>query len=119
MLEILPESHANILGVKATGALTSQEIQECLVPHLKAVIQAHGRVRVLFSLDEDFQGWDMEALQQDGFGAKQLKAFQKVAVVGASWRVGLQMKLLALLISGEVRNFSGAELPEAWTWIKA
>jgi hypothetical protein len=119
MLEILPESQANILGIKATGTLTSREFQEILVPRLKAIIQEHGRVRVLFSLDEDVQGWDLESLQQDGFGAQQLKAFQRVAVVGASWRVSLQMKLIALLIGGEVWNFSRAELPEAWTWIKA
>ena len=119
MLEILPESQANILGVKATGKLTSREFQEVLVPRLKALIQEHGRVRVLFFLDEDIQGWDLEALQQDGFGREHLKAFQRIAVVGASWQVSLQMKLIAFLISGEVRNFSRVELPEAWTWIRS
>ena len=44
--------------------------------------------------------------------------FQRIAVVGASWPVSLKMKLLAFLISGEVRNFSRAELPEAWNWIR-
>jgi hypothetical protein len=119
MLEILPESQANILGVKATGTLTRGEFQEVLVPRLKAIIQEHGQVRVLFSLHEDIQGWDLEALEQDGFGRQHLKAFQRVAVVGASWQVSLQMKLIAFLISGEVRNFSRAELPEAWTWISS
>ena len=38
MLEILPESQANILGVKATGELTRREFQEVLVPRLKAII---------------------------------------------------------------------------------
>ena len=47
-----------------------------------------------------------------------LQAFQRLAVVGGSWQVSLQMKFVALLISGEVRNFSRAELPEAWTWIR-
>ena len=56
MLEILPESQANILGVKAGGKLISRELQEVLVPRLKAIIQAHGRVRLLFSLDEDVPG---------------------------------------------------------------
>ena len=119
MLEILPESQANILGVKATGTLASREIQEVLVPRLKALIQEHGQVRVLFFLDKDIQGWDLEALQQDGFGRQELQAFQKIAVVGASWQVSLQMKLLAFLISGEVRNFSRGELPEAWTWMRS
>jgi hypothetical protein len=118
MLEILPESQANILGVKATGTLTSREFQEVLVPRLKATIEEHGRVRVLFFLDGDVQGWDLAALEHNGFGRNDLQAFQRVAVVGASWQIKMQMKILALLLSGGVRNFSRAELPEAWTWIR-
>ena len=118
MLEILPESQENILGVKATGKLTSREFQEVLVPRLKAMIQEHGQVRVLFSLEEDFQGWDLEALQQEAFGPQHRDDFQRIAVVGGSWWLSLQMKFVATLISGEVKNFSQAELPEAWTWIR-
>ena len=119
MLEILPESHANILGLKVTGKFTSRDCQELLIPRLKAMIKEHGRVRALFSLEEDFQGWDLEALQQEAFGPQHRDDFQRIAVVGASWWLSLQLKLIAPLISGEVRNFSRAELPEAWNWIKA
>jgi hypothetical protein len=118
MLEMMPESQANILGVKAAGELTRQDFQEVLVPRLKAIIAEHGGVRVLFCLDKDVQGWDLAALEHDGFGRHDLQAFQKVAMVGASFQISLQMKLLALLLSGEVRNFSRDELPEAWTWIR-
>jgi len=118
MLEILPESHANILGVKVTGKFTSRDCQELLVPRLKGMIKEHGRVRVLFSLEEDFQGWDLEALQQEAFGLQHRDDFQKIAVVGGSWWLSLQMNFIAPLIGGEVRNFSRAELPEAWTWIR-
>jgi len=119
MLEILPESQGNILGVKATGKLTKQEFQEVLVPRLKAIIEEHGGVRVLFCLDKDVQGWDLAALEHDGFGRNDLQAFQRIAVVGASWQINLQMKMLALLLSGEVRNFSRDELYEAWNWIRS
>ncbi len=118
MLEILPESQGNILGVKATGKLTKQAFQEVLVPRLKAIIAEHGGVRVLFCLDEDVQGWDLAALEHAGFDRNDLQAFQRVAVVGASWQIKMEMKILALLLCGGVRNFSRAELPEAWTWIK-
>jgi hypothetical protein len=118
MLEILPESQGNILGVKVAGKFTIRDCQELLIPRLNPLIQEHGRVRVLFFLDEDFQGFDLEALQQEAFGPQHRDDFQKIAVVGASWWLSLQMKLVATLINGEVRNFSRAELPEAWTWIR-
>jgi hypothetical protein len=118
MLEILPESQANILGVKAAGKLSRQEFQEVLVPRLKAIIGEHGRMRVLFFLDGDIQGWDLAALEHDGFGRNDLQAFERVAVVGASWQISLQMKMLSFLLSGEVRNFPRDELYEAWNWIR-
>jgi hypothetical protein len=119
MLKILPESQADILGVKLTGMFNPQEYKELLIPHLKAILQEHGRVRRLLHLDEDFQGWDLEALGQDGFGHRHLDDFQKIAVVGGSWWLSLELKLLATMINGELRNFSRAELHEAWTWIRA
>jgi hypothetical protein len=56
MLHILPESQADILGVKAIGKFTNQDYREFLIPRLEDLIQEHGRVRVLLYLDEDFQG---------------------------------------------------------------
>jgi hypothetical protein len=119
MLEILPESQGNILGVKATGTFSYQDYTEFLIPRFKAIIKEHGRVRVLFYLDEDFQGWNLETLRREAFGSRHQEDFQKIAVVGGSWWLRLEMKFLTPLIDGEVRNFSREELPEAWTWIRS
>ena len=118
MLHIMPESQANILGVKVTGRFTNQDYQEFLIPRLKPIIEEHGGVRVLLYLAEDFQGWDLEALRYDGFGNRHKDDFQKIAVVGGSWWLSLEMSLIAPLIAGELRNFSRGELSEAWAWIR-
>jgi hypothetical protein len=118
MLEILPGSQANVLGVKVTGRFTSQDYQEFLIPRLKPLLEEHGGVRVLVYLAEDFQGWDLQALRHDSFGRRHQDNFQKIAVVGGSWWLSLELNLIAPLIAGELRNFSRAELPEAWTWIR-
>jgi len=118
MLEILPESEGNILGVKATGTFNHQEYHEFLMPHLREIIKEHGRVRLLFYLEEDFQGFDLEAIKNEAFGSGHQDDFQKIAVVGGSWWLSLQMTLIAPLFNGTLRNFSRAELPEAWTWIR-
>jgi len=119
MLQILPESHEYILGVKATGNFTNRDYREFLIPRLQDLIKAHGRVRVLLCLDEDFQGFEREALLSDPFGQENRNKFQKIAVVGGSWWLNLEMKLITPFLAGEVRNFSRSELPEAWTWIRS
>jgi hypothetical protein len=118
MLHILPESQADILGLKATGKFTNQDYRDFLVPRLNDLIKGHGRVRVLLYLDEDFQGWETEATMSEPFGHENRNNFQKTAVVGGSWWLSLEMKLITPFIAGEVRNFSRSELPEAWTRIR-
>jgi hypothetical protein len=118
MLQILPESHEYILGVKATKNFTNQDYRDFLIPRLKELIKAHGRVRLLLYLDEDFQGFEREALLSESFGHENRNNFEKIAMVGGSWRLSLEMKLVTPFLAGEVRNFSRSELPEAWTWIR-
>ncbi|MCK9374899.1 MAG: STAS/SEC14 domain-containing protein [Syntrophobacterales bacterium] len=119
MLEILPESEGNIVGVKATGTFDRQEFHEILMPHLRSMITEHGRVRLLFCLEEDFQGFDLEAIKNEALNSEHQNDFQKIAVVGGSWWLNLQMSLVAPFLNGALRNFSRAELPDAWVWIRA
>ncbi len=119
MLEILPESEGNIVGVKATGRFDRQEFHEFLMPRLREIIKEHGRVRLLFCLEEDFQGFDLEAIKNEALNSEHQSDFQKIAVVGGSWWLNLQMSLVAPLLDGALRNFSRAELSEAWTWIRS
>ena len=118
MLHILPESQAYILGIKASGKFTNQDYREFLIPRLEDLIKEHSRVRVLFYLDEDFQGFEREAILNEPFGHEHRNNFQKIAIVGGSWWLSLEMKLITPFLAGEVRNFSRSELPEAWTWIR-
>jgi hypothetical protein len=119
MLQFLPESQGHILGVKVISRFTNRDYQEFLIPRLQDLIKAHGRVRVLLYLDNDFQGWELEAIRNHPFGLQHKDDFQKIAVVGGSWRLRLEMKLVASFMAGEVRNFSREELPAAWTWLRA
>jgi hypothetical protein len=119
MLQIMPESQGYILGVKATGKFTNQDYKEFLIPRLEDLIQEHGKVRVLLYLDGDFQGWELDAIRSEPFGFQHKDDFQRIAVVGGSWWLSLEMKLVTPFMAGEVRNFSREDLPGAWTWIRA
>jgi len=51
MIEIMPESSDNVLGVKASGKLTHNEYQRILIPRLESLFRQHGKPNVLFLMD--------------------------------------------------------------------
>ncbi len=119
MLEVMPESTGKILWLRAAEKLTEKDYREVLVPRLEAVLREHGKVRVLFHLDPDFQGWTAGGLWEDlKLDWQHLGDFEKVALVGASIWVDAGMKLFAHFMPGQVRTFLREHLAEAWIWIQ-
>jgi hypothetical protein len=119
MIEILPESEGKLLGLKVRGRLTGEDYRQTLIPRLGEIIREQGRARVLLLLDQDFEGFETQAIMADEFGRQHRENFDKIAVVGGSWRLWLELKVMAMMFSGEVQNFSRDQLPQAWDWLKA
>jgi len=120
MIEVLPESQYNVLGVKGIGKLTDLDYKNILVPRLERMIKDYQKVRCLFLMTEEFHGWELEAAWDDAkFGVQHRNDFEKVAVVGGPRWVEWGTKLAALIMSGEVKTFSSEQLDEAWDWVKS
>jgi len=120
MIEVLPESQYNILGVKGIGKLTDLDYKTILVPRLEAMIKDYQKVRCLFLMTEEFHGWELGAAWDDAkFGVQHRNDSEKVAVVGGPRWVEWATKLGALIMSGEVKTFSSGQLEEAWDWVKS
>lgn len=119
MIESLSESHGNVVGLRASGKLTDDDYKKILAPHIEAVAQEYGRVRILLYLDESFEGWEPKALWDDfelSFG-KLGDSFEKIALVGGPIWVEWGMELGKYLIPVVVKTFPGDQLQEAWDWI--
>ncbi len=120
MLEYLPESQGNFLGVKGSGKLTDHDYREVYVPRLEATVQEYGKVRLLFYMDESFAGWELGALWDDTkYGMKYKDNFEKLAVVGGAKWIEVGIKLFSRLMKGEVKTFPAEQLAAAWDWLKA
>jgi hypothetical protein len=120
MIEVMPESQGNVLGVKFTGKVTAKEYEDVIIPGVEAVLKEHDKARFLYVLDEGFQGVEAGAMWDDTkLGLKHRNDFEKLALVGgAKWMEWLT-KMCAKLISGETKTFSLEQLPEAWDWLKS
>lgn len=120
MIEVLPESEGNVLGVRASDTLTDDDYRNTWIPRLEALIQKHGQVRALLYMDEGFKGWSAGALWDDArFGVRHASDFDKVAVVGGPDWAAWGARLVGHLMKGDVKSFPGDQLQPAWDWIKS
>ena len=65
MIEVLPQSHDAVVGVRATGLLTDADYKQTLIPLLEKTIAARGRARLLVEIADTFAGWEMAAAWDD------------------------------------------------------
>ena len=114
MLEVMPASTGKILWLRAAGRLTDRDYREVFTPRLEAVIREHGKARLLFHLDPDFQGWELGAWWDDfRFDLKHKADFERLAVVGAARWADAAVKMFSRFMAGEVKTMLGEHLAEA------
>ena len=119
MIEILPGTANDLVGIKVSGKLTDKEYKEVLIPSLDAAIKANGKVRLLCHMDQGFKGWEWAAAWDDlTFWLKHKNDFSKLAVIGATKWIEVSTKLSAHIMAGEVKFFPEGESQNAWEWIK-
>ena len=119
MLELMDESDRDVLAVRAHGVLTQGDYQDVLIPHVETALAATDRIRVLFLMDETFQGWDARAAWLNTrLDLRHRRHFDKVAIVGAPTWEQWCTKLADLLIAGEIKTFTHDQLSQAWAWLR-
>lgn len=114
MLTFLDRPSDGVLGVRASGRLTRADYQQ-LIAKLEGLMRAHGKVRMLFDL-EDCQGWEdggtWEGLE---FALQHGGVFERCAVVDGKkwqdWMIRLSRPF------SDVKNFEKGEQEKAWRWL--
>ncbi|MEO8204985.1 MAG: STAS/SEC14 domain-containing protein [Chthoniobacterales bacterium] len=119
MITILQESEGKVLIIEASDKLTAKDYEDIFIPKIDQLIQQFGKIRVLFYLNDSFDGWEFGAMWDDAkFGLKHKNDFERVAIVGGPRWVAWIAKLSSHFMHGELRNFDNLSLKEAISWIK-
>lgn len=120
VIEFLPESTEDLLGIQISGKLSRSDYRDVLAPRVESLLQRFGRLRVLFLMDELFDGWSLAAAWANTvFDLKHRRDFAKVAMVGApKWEEWCVKAPAALLMNGELRTFDRDHLNHAWVWLR-
>ena len=117
-LQLTEKQGGRILEVQVQGKLTKEDY-ETFVPEIERLLEAHGKVRILFSM-HDFHGWSAGALWEDTkFGVHHFRDIERLAVVGETkWEKGMAL-FCKPFTTAEVRYFDRSQLVEARDWLEA
>lgn len=117
MLKVLKDMPENVVGVEASGKVTDDDYKDVLIPAIKDTVNAHSKIRFMYVLGDDFDGWSLGAMWQDAkLGLHERQEWEKIAIVSdLSW-MQHTMKALGWMVPGEVRVFSLADVDAARDW---
>ena len=115
-IETMPEGKTNVLHLRLTGKLDRNDYLRC-VPRIEAMIQEHGKLRVLVEM-EDFHGWDAPALWEDiKFDARHFNDVKRVAMVGEKAWQKWMATFCKPFTTAKVKYFEQPQVEEAREWV--
>jgi hypothetical protein len=106
----------NTMEVCATGKFEKRDY-EMFVPAAEKLIKEHGKIRVLFVM-QDFHGWTAGAVWEDiKFDLRHFNDIERLAIVGESkWEQGMAV-FCRPFTTASMKYFDISKLEEARQWI--
>lgn len=116
-IKIAETSHANIVKLKITGTLTTEDYA-LIVGELENRIDKFNKIRLLIEL-HDFHGWTAGAMWEDiKFDFKHFNDIERIAIVGENkWEKGMTL-FFKPFTRADVRYFNRDGRREARDWIR-
>ncbi|MEL7664942.1 MAG: STAS/SEC14 domain-containing protein [Methanosarcina mazei] len=118
MIEPIPGLPENVVAVTASGVLTGEDYERVLVPDIEEKVKKYGKIRLLYQLNERFEGFTDKAMFEDAtIGIRHITDFERIAVISdVEWIINA-VKIFEFIIPGSVRVYRNKEFPEAKAWI--
>ncbi len=120
MLELQQIPDTNIIILTAKGKISGDDYENTFVPALEEMRKQHEKLRLLYILGKEYDGYGAEAMWDDTkVGMNDFTHFEKLGVVTNKKWIRGSIKAFGFLIPGEVRLFNTDQLDEANSWIQA
>jgi len=117
MIRILDGFPENVLGVEAVGKVTDEDYETVLAPAVRGKLEAHGKLRFVYVLGDEFDGWTTGAMWEDAkLGVSGSRAWERIAIVTDKDWLGHMVRAFGWMIPGDVRVFDLRELDVATAW---
>ena len=105
------------IGFEAVGEVTAKDYEDNLAPVVRAAQEAGG-IRLLYLLDDRFEGYSGGAFVQDSkLWLGHLGSWERVACVTSAEWIVKGIDAFSWLMPGEVRSFPPEQLEAAKAWV--
>ena len=114
MIKLIQGLPDNVLGIVATGKMTRRDCAEVLVPALEKAGEWHHRLRLYYEVRSRFPGAAWDEMQ---LGVAQSPIWERIALVSDVGWLKHTVRMLQLVIPGDIRVFATDQTPDALAWI--
>ena len=116
LLEGYPDS---VLAVEGQGTITAEDYQQVLLPAMSERLSRHPRLRLLYLMGDEFEGFTAGAAWEDSkVGMKHFTHFERVAFVTDTDWMRRAVRGFGCALPGEVRVYETDDLDDASAWIQ-
>jgi hypothetical protein len=120
MLKQMADMPPGTVGFDAIGEVDDDDFEKTVEPVLRRIIAEGRKVRLLYLLGVRFREYEGDALKEEmKFAMHHPSAYERVAVVSDEEWLRPALRLLSVLVPGQLRGFRVAELAAAKSWVAA
>jgi len=118
MLTLMAGLPANVVGIEAVGKVQADDYRTVLEPALAEAGKGGGKMRMLYLLGADYEGYSAGAMWEDTkLGKHDFNRFDRIAVVTDHNVMADAIRVFGWLVPGEVRTYTTAQLDDARAWV--
>jgi hypothetical protein len=106
-----------VLAFKAVGKIEASDYADVLRPSIEQAIKEHGKVRLVFELGTEFEGYTAGAAWEDAkLWGPHLTAWERCAVVTDHTFMADAIRAFGMIMPSEIKVFAVSELDAALAW---
>jgi hypothetical protein len=120
MIKPIEGAPDGVLAFRAVGKVEAADYEQVLTPAMDSVIEKHGKVRLVYELGTEFDGYSLGAAWEDmKLWTPHITKWERCAVVTNHTLLADAVRAFAMLMPGDVKVFPVDELDAALAWAAA
>ena len=118
MIRLIDGLPDGVVGFEGVGHIDAGDYKSTLDPAINAALESHDKIRLLYVLGDEFEGYSGGAMWEDTrLGMTHWSKWERVAVVTDHGAMRDTVNAFGWMVPGDVKTFALADLDAAKAWL--